>query len=70
MKIENAKIMKVRATWEFEVDVTDFIPKYVNVPGLAVDLTREELNSCIERGDINGDDFEYSVVIEWGDRDG
>ena len=55
--------MKVRVTWEFDADVEDYSPKYVDVPGLAKDLTKQELASLIIHGDLTVDDFEYAVVI-------
>ena len=55
--------MKVRVTWEFDADVEDYNPRYVNVPELAKELTKNELASRILNGDVTIDDFEYSVVI-------
>ncbi len=57
-------MMKVRATWEFEVDTDDIDPKFVDVTGLAKDLTQQELAFMIEHGLLSADDFEYSVVVE------
>lgn len=55
--------MKVRAIWEFEVDVEDFDPKYVDIPVLAKELTEAELNHMIEHNQLSADEFEFSVVI-------
>ena len=55
--------MKVLVMWEFDVDVEDFDPKCIDIPGLAKDLTKQELASQIINGDLTVDDFEYSVVI-------
>ena len=56
--------MKVRATWEFEVDTDDIDPKFVDVTGLVKDLTQQELTFMLEHGLLSADDFEYSVVVE------
>ena len=56
--------MIVRATWEFEVDVEDLDPKFIDIPGLAKDLTRKELECLLQKQHITVDDFEYSVAIE------
>ena len=56
--------MKIKATWEFDVDTDDFDPKFVDIPGLAKDLTKQELAYLLERGLLDADDFEYSAVIE------
>lgn len=56
--------MKVRVTWEFDVDTDDFDPKSVDIPGLAKDLTKKELTYLLERGLLDADDFEYCVVID------
>ncbi len=56
--------MKVRVTWEFDVDTDDFDPKFVDIPGLAKELTKREIDFLLERGLLDADDFEYSVVVE------
>lgn len=56
--------MIVRAVWEFEVDTSDLDPKYIDIPGLAKDLTANELKSMIDNNSLSSEDFEYSVVIE------
>jgi hypothetical protein len=55
--------MKVLVMWEFDADVKDYDPKFVDIPGLAKDLTKNELASQIVNGDLTVDDFEYLVVI-------
>lgn len=55
--------MIVRVIWEFDADVENLDSKYVDLPGLARDLTKLELASLMQSGDITVDDFEYSVVI-------
>lgn len=56
--------MKVKATWEFEVDMEDLNPKCIHVNDLAKDLAKRELDSLIANRDIAADDFEYEVVKE------
>lgn len=57
--------MLVRAVYEFEfdVDVSDFDADSVNIVGLAEDLTRFEVQSMLDGGEITGDDFEYRVLV-------
>ena len=50
------KIVKVRAIYEFEADVSDFNPDFVDLEGLAKDLTRREVST------LKSDDFEYEIV--------
>lgn len=54
--------MKVKATWEFEVDVSDLDPKFVDVPGFAIELTKREVDSLLEAGELSAEDFEYTVA--------
>lgn len=56
--------MKVLVIWEFDADVEDFDPKFIDKVGLAKDLTKRELAYKIELGTISEDDFEYYVAIE------
>lgn len=53
--------MKVIVSWEFEVDTSDFDPKFVDVPGLAIDLTKREFGSLLESGELSADDFDFNV---------
>lgn len=53
--------MKVRAIWEFEVDTDDFDPKFVNVRGLAEDLTKAEVANLLAKNELAADDFSYEV---------
>ena len=50
------KTIKVRATYEFEVDVSDFDTKHVDVEGLAKELTRREVDT------LDPYEFEYEIV--------
>lgn len=56
--------MKVRAVWEFDVDTEGLDPKFVDIPGVAKDLTKAELEYVIKRGLLTTDEFEFSVVLE------
>jgi hypothetical protein len=56
--------MKVRATWEFEVDEKDFDPKFVEVEELAIYLTEKELEYLLSHNELKAKDFEYEVVKE------
>lgn len=56
------KTVTVRATWEFDVDVSDILPDYVDVEGLVVHLTKMELRWLIRNSKISVDDFKYEIV--------
>lgn len=56
--------MKVKVIWEFDVDTTDLDPKFVDIPGQAKDLTKRELQCCLDKNELCADDFEYVVEEE------
>lgn len=53
--------MKVKIIWEFEANVEDFDPKYVDIKGLAKFLARRELDFLLQNEDLQADDFDYKV---------
>lgn len=55
--------MRVLVTWEFDADVEGLDTKFVDIPGLAKDLTKRELDYLLSNGGLTADDFEYAVVI-------
>lgn len=59
-----AKTMKVRAAWEFEVDTECFDSKFVDVEGLAKDLTKAEMKSLLDNNELSEEDFTYEVEHE------
>ena len=61
LKAKAAKI-KVQAIWEFEVDAEDFDPKFVDVEGLAIDLTKAEFEDLLEKKELSAEDFEYKII--------
>ena len=46
--------MKVKAIWEFEVDTEDFSEEFVDVKGLAKDLTQRDGKSVTESRNHSG----------------
>lgn len=56
--------MKVIVSWEFEVDVDDLDPKFVDIPGFAIDATKEEVGYLLEHSELTADDFDYTVCEE------
>ena len=56
--------MLVKAIWEFDVDTDDLDPEFINIPGLAKDLTQRELDYLIRHNQIDAEDFEYVVCEE------
>ena len=53
--------MIVKAIWEFDFDTEDLDPEFIDIPGLAKEMTRRELDYILERNELCGDDFEYVV---------
>ena len=56
--------MKVKAIWEFEVDTEDFMEEFVNIKGLAKDLTQREMENLLQNQEISAEDFSYEVESE------
>ena len=53
--------MKVKAIWEFDVDVEGLDPEQIDIPGIAKDVTRTELIYLLRKQELIADDFEYIV---------
>ena len=47
--------MKVKAIWEFEVDTEDLDEEFVDIKGLAKDLTQREMEYLLEHKEISAD---------------
>lgn len=56
--------MKVRVVWEFDADVEELDPAFVDIKNLAKDLAERELAYMLEHKEITAYDFEYQVVNE------
>ena len=56
--------MKVKAIWEFEVDTEEFSEEFVDVKGLAKDLTQREMENLLQNQEIVADDFSYELETE------
>ena len=56
--------MKVKAIWEFEVDTEDFSDEFVDVEGLAKDLTHREMENMLQNQEISSEDFSYELENE------
>ena len=56
--------MLVKAIWEFEVDTEDFMEEFVNIKGLAKDLTQREMENLLQNQKISAEDFSYEVESE------
>lgn len=54
--------MIVKATWTFAVDTSDYKPTFIDIPGLAKDLTKRELAHLLRDGELTADDFEYEIA--------
>lgn len=57
-------IMKVKVTWEFDADVEDFDPEFIDIKGLAEDSAKRELQYLIKHEKLSADDFNYEVENE------
>lgn len=53
--------MIVRAVWEFDADVEDFDPEFVNITGLAKDSAKRELQYVLDKNELCAEDFTYEV---------
>lgn len=56
--------MKVKAIWEFDVDIDGFDTRSVDIKGLAEDLTKREMEFLLQNRDLQADDFDYEVENE------
>ncbi len=59
---EKVTKVKVQAIWEFEVDAEDFDPKFVDIRGLAIELTQRELADLLGKKELSEEDFDYKIV--------
>lgn len=59
---ESKEVIKVQAVWEFEADVADYDPKFVDLQGLAIDSTQRELVDLLEKKELSAEDFTYKIV--------
>lgn len=57
-----SKIIKVKATWEFEFDSEGYDSKFVDIPGLAKESAKSELIYLLNKRDIQASDFKYTVA--------
>ena len=55
-------LVKVKAVWEFEVDTEDFDEEFVDIIGLAKDLTKTEMKSMLDNNELSEEDFTYEVA--------
>ena len=61
---EKSQRMIVRAVWEFEADVSDLDPKFIDIPGLAKDMAMRELGHLMDTGELSAADFTYEIMEE------
>ena len=53
--------LTVRAIWKFEVDTEDLDEEFIDIKGLAKDLTKREMEYLLEHKEISADEFSYEV---------
>ena len=53
--------MIVKAIWEFDVDTEGLDEKFIDIKGLAKDLTQREMKYLLEHNKITDEDFVYTV---------
>lgn len=56
--------MRVKAIWEFEVDIDDLDEEFVDIKGLAKDLTQREMEYLLSHQKISERDFSYELENE------
>ena len=56
--------MKVRAIWEFEVDIEDLDEEFVDIKGFVKDLTQREMGNLLQNQEISAEDFSYELENE------
>ena len=56
--------MQVRATYifNFDADVDDIDPEYVDIKGLAIDLIKGELSYLLKNQEVNIEDFDFEII--------
>lgn len=54
--------MLVKASWEFDVDISDFDEKHVDIKGLAIDLTKREIEYNLSNNEFSAEDFKYEII--------
>lgn len=50
------KTITVKASFEFDVEVEDLDPNQIDIRGLAIDLTKKEVNT------LSSEDFDYTII--------
>lgn len=68
MPAPKSDTLLVRAVWEFEVDTEDLDESFVDVKGLAKDLTARELQYLLDHKEITAEDFSYELEEERSNR--
>lgn len=56
--------MKVRATWEIDIDTDDIDPEFVEIKLFAIDLAKRELQQSLDNEAIEADDFTFELEKE------
>ena len=54
--------MVVKVFWAFDVDISDFDPEFVEIEGLAIDLTKKEVQYLLDNEKISAEDLAYEVI--------
>lgn len=55
-------IIKVRVSTEYEIDVSHLDPKFVDIEGFAVDMTKQCISEDIDTRILDANDLTYEIV--------
>ena len=56
--------MIVKIVYELDIDTTDFDPKFIDVCGMAKDLSKLEMKSLLDNKHLEAEDFTYVIETE------
>lgn len=56
------RTITVTASWAFEFDAEDYDPKYIDIPGLAVDSAMRELKCELSNNALDAGDFKFTIT--------
>lgn len=62
--MNSEKHLTVKATIEYEIDITDLDPKFIDVNGFAVDCAMQCLREDLDNSILTHADFDYLIVKE------
>jgi hypothetical protein len=55
-------VIKVRVSTEYEIDVSHLDPKWVDIEGFAIDMTKQCVSEDIDSNFLDANDLTYEIV--------